>query len=426
MDHYFPVTRCASCFWSIAIVVCLFSANGMEAGKLPPAPSRPELTETRRNAAIDALDSEVYAERKQANDLLQLGGVDTVRSLREQIDDLDAEGRIRALGVAQHIYLSALSHQNDDDAAAIRDLINELRLADNQLLGSRVDMFDTIHRWAIERASVRKLIRLNMVIEFQQANRAFPGLAKRDITSELPQRLFIGDNWQGDEDDLRHIEFLLLLGEQQLGSQRAIYRIDGCPIPLSKLQDMAAGLQVQVAERGRARLGVGARPQLFVDNPPWEVTEVSPGSAAAHAGIEVGDTIVRLNSESLNTFEELISRLEHFEPADVVTIDVISRDAMPVAVTFDKPLALDEIGVTIDNEFERFTIIGDVQKDSQAAEAGFSEMLRVDRINGQAVNGPHNFRLIYTMQNPEKPVTLEMRKIKRLPVTLRSWVGAYR
>lgn len=394
--------------------------------KIPPAPSRPSLTSETQQSAITDLDADDYHTRHSASRLLEQGGEATVGTLLTQLKDLGPEGRIRALQVAQRIFLSALAHQDDEAAFAIRQQLDEMRLVDNELLGSRADTFNLIHQRAMERAAVRKLLRANMVIEFRQANRSFPGLAKRDVTSELPERFFMGENWQGDEDDLQLIEFLLLLGEQQLGNQRAIYRIQGCPVSLETLQDMAAGLQVSVEERGKARLGVGARSPMFVENPPWEVTEVAAGSAAAHAGLVVGDTIVRLNEKPLNTFHELTERLEVFEPADEVSLDILSQDAEIKVVTMERPYTLEELGVTIDAEFLRFPIIKEVAEKSKAAEIGLSEMYRIDRVNGQAVNSPSNFLLVYTRQPEGKPITLELRQIKRLPVMLRGWVGPYR
>ncbi len=407
-------------------------AWGEIAARLPPPPAVPEVSSALRERLLDELDADEYTVRERATWTLARGGVETVQTLAESLaavgaGEISTEGKVRALQVAQDIYLRLLRWQFDDDALTVRGLLDDIRRSDDALLGPRLDTFHATHGTLMERASIRTLVRLNAVLEFRKVNRYLPGISKQDFPTELPNHIFIGENWLGDDKDLRHVELLMLLGESHFGRSRAIYRIKGCPIPLRAFQDLVAGLpMVMVEERGQARLGIVAQGSQFGDFEDWEITQIYPSSAAAHAGLKMKDRIVRLEGETISSFRDLTVRLEDYKPADVVLLDVLRDQSEAHEIRINMPESLEDYGLTVDPRFTRFVLIKDVTPDSPAAEAGFSPLQRIDRINGQPVGDPDHFRLHMSRLQPGQQLKLNVRELEQIPVTLRGWVGPYR
>lgn len=407
-------------------------AWGEIAARLPPPPAVPEVSAPLREQLLDDLDADDYAARERATWTLARGGVQTVQTLAEYlanagVGEVSTEAKVRALQVAQDIYLRLLRWQFDDDALTVRGLLDDIRRSDDALLGPRLDTFHASHGTLMERASIRTLVRLNAVMEFRKVNRYLPGISKQDFPTELPNHIFIGENWLGDDKDLRHVELLMLLGESHFGKSRAIYRIKGCPIPLRAFQDLVAGLPlVMVEERGQARLGIAAQSPQFGDFDDWEITQIYPSSAAAHAGLKMKDRIVRLEGETISSFRDLTVRLEDYKPADVVLLDVLRDESEVREIRINMPESLEDFGLKVDPRFTRFVLIKEVTPDSPAEEAGFSALQRIDRVNGQPVGDPDHFRLHISRQQPGQLLKLNVRELEQIPVTLRGWVGPYR
>lgn len=62
------------------------------------------------------------------------------------------------------------------------------------------------------------------------------------------------------------------------------------------------------------------------------VNGVSPGGAAAEAGVKAGDAIVAIDAKSVTTGRDLVAAMEDVEPGQKVVLD-LRRDAKPVKVT---------------------------------------------------------------------------------------------
>ena len=411
----------------ILLSVCLLPQRSWADSILPPPPAIPEVTAAAREQALAELEADEFSKRQRATQLLLQGSAATVRALPDYVRQAGPEGKVRAVEIAQQIYLKLLRLQLDDDALDAQEHLDAIRLLDDGLLGPRIETFHSMHSGLMERASVRALVRLNAVLEFRKVTRSFPGISRQTFATELPNHIFIGENWQGQPGDLRHIELLLRLGELQFGNARAVYRIQGSPVSLKEFQDMAAGLPgVFVEERSRARLGIGASNPAFLENASWEVTQIHPGSAAAHAGIRLKDVVVRLNGSIVNTFRDLTKDLEAFGPRDEITLDLLRMETPAEQRETVVPDDWDAFGLQIDPRFERFPLIKQVRKDSPAAQLGLTDMMRIDRLNGQPVESPHHFRLYQTRLQPGEKMVLSVRKLERIPVTLRGWVGPYR
>ncbi len=394
--------------------------------QLPPAPELPELGEELRTKALSDLESDDYFVRQSAQELLSRGSAETVVSMLPFFKKASVEGKIRGLQVVMQIHLELLRKQMDDQALKVSEAIDEIRLIDNDLLGHRLDEFNMIHYSQFERSAARALTRLNAMIEYNSGMRKYPGINADGFTVEIPQNIFIGGDWAGTNDDLRHVAVLLKYGGSTVG-QRVLYRIKGCPIPLSYLQDLAAGLPgVGTGERSRARLGISTRIGGFQSAKGWTIGSVLPGSAMALAGIQPGETVVRTESKVINTFDDLVKSLDPYEPGDRVKFDIFNNNTPPKEIELTIPEEPKNLGVEIDEKFENFALIKSVRKDSPAAKAGLSDLYCVDRINNIPIFNARRFQLVMSELSPGDQIKLTVRPLRRVTVRLRGWVGAYR
>ena len=90
------------------------------------------------------------------------------------------------------------------------------------------------------------------------------------------------------------------------------------------------------ADRGGTRtLGVGVTPVQVQGRQFLKVTEVDPGSAAAKAGIEVGDIIAGVGQKLISKPEELAAAVRDAgDTLTLVVLDSRSGKAVPVPVEF--------------------------------------------------------------------------------------------
>jgi hypothetical protein len=156
----------------------------------------------------------------------------------------------------------------------------------------------------------------------------------------------LSDKWQGTTEDLRQITQL---------RQVRHFRLEGAAIgdDVVKMfadKDKLAVLQLfdtkvtpaavdavkekhptaMVYVRNQALLGVIAENHAA----GVMVTFVQPGSAAATAGIVVGDVIAAIDGHSLPDFDRLTARIAQHRPGDKIDVDIVrnDKDGRPVTI----------------------------------------------------------------------------------------------
>ena len=87
---------------------------------------------------------------------------------------------------------------------------------------------------------------------------------------------------------------------------------------------------VNVDRRNGAFLGV----YFAQGNEPCVITRVVSNSAAAHAGIEVGDTILKFADRDISMADEFRGAVSNYEPGDEV-IAVVLRDNMELELKIE-------------------------------------------------------------------------------------------
>lgn len=125
-----------------------------------------------------------------------------------------------------------------------------------------------------------------------------------------------------------------------LGRLRGVRRIDlyGTGIPDAAVAKLTAALPHAVIDvRKGGRLGVSS----LAFGGPCEITHVQPGSAAAKAGVRVGDVVIALDGEPIASFEALTQRVSRRAAGDVLTLSIARRAAGGAAEPFDCSVTLD-------------------------------------------------------------------------------------
>ncbi|MCG6157980.1 PDZ domain-containing protein [Rubinisphaera margarita] len=409
-------------------LVLTLSGPVMAIGKTPPPASSPELSESLRKTALESLDAPEFVRRDAAQKLLEQGGLQTAEMLPGYVQAASLEGRIRAVQIIEQIALRMLRSQADNKYEQLIPIMDEMRLVGEAVIGSRLEEFRSIHSRLIESANIRALIRLNAIVDFETSMETIPGLSQR-FNTEFMVRIYLGDDFAGTEDDLRHISDLLLLGEQQFGNSRGVYHIGDCPIPLKTLQELVAGMPgVQVVHRGPARIGImSSNSSLNNGNENWHIQSVQNGSSAKYAGLQINDVIVRLDGRNVGGFDSFVTALEAYEPNQTAELHVQRNFVEPEKITLTLGEDL-KTGLEVDEDFQRFVLIRSVEADSPADKAGLSNMYRIDRVENQPMFNLADYELAMDRlrQNNVQNITLHVRRLEEVPVLLRGWVGPYR
>ena len=148
----------------------------------------------------------------------------------------------------------------------------------------------------------------------------------------------LGSNWHGTTEDLRGIAKL---------QRQACFQLEGAAVDdaVAKMFETrqklafvmfrntkvsAAGVdalklrhpETVVFVRNRAMLGVGGENHAS----GVRVTEVRPGTAAAAAGIVLGDIIATIDGHPLPDFDRLTARVAQHQPGDKIDVEILRGD----------------------------------------------------------------------------------------------------
>ncbi len=427
MSEWFCMRVKITCRLPVAFLFAILFCGSIATAELPPAPALPGLTSELRQQALQKLDADDYHTRAEAQKLLEQGGIETAQALPKYAATASIEGKVRAEKVLEQITLKLVQTQADEQIEKVQQVTQDFRQADFDLFGPRLDEFQTTYTTLLERASARRLIRLNAVIDFAKANKPIDGISNTQFAIDLPEMIFLGEDFLGQEDDLHHISKILLTSEMQLGNRRGIYHIGDCPIPIERLRDLAAGVPgVAVEHRSSARMGIsGPVSTSYSEETDWKIQTVQPGTSAKYAGLQTQDTIVRLDGKLVGNFKSFTVDLEPYQPGDRLTLD-IQRDYAKSKIV---ELELDDkkqCGIEVDADFKRFVLIKSVTKDSAAERAGLSSMYRIDRVNGLPLFRPEDYAHLMTLIQDEETIKLTVRPLEAVEVQMRGWVGPYR
>jgi serine protease Do len=134
------------------------------------------------------------------------------------------------------------------------------------------------------------------------------------------------------------INTAIISGSQQQGNVGI-----GFAIPINVVRELLPQLRAGKITRGRIGVGIGAVPTDAVDEFGLKdrngavVLNVSPGGAAAKAGIEPGDVIISYNGKPIRNRDELVAMVTATKPGTTVPVRVVrDRQERTLNVTVEE------------------------------------------------------------------------------------------
>lgn len=134
----------------------------------------------------------------------------------------------------------------------------------------------------------------------------------RHVLPQIPRQVFLTQRWTGGDEGARHLRRLTGVGTMH------VYVVRGCQTSLESVLAATAEIEgVQVQERGPS-LGVGNGGSF-----ECVIGRVLTGGAADQAGLEVGDVIVGVGEEPIESFVDLVNTIADYQPGDEVEITLL-------------------------------------------------------------------------------------------------------
>lgn len=270
-------------------------------------------------AWIEQLGAEQFAQREAASLALAAAGREALGPLGAAIGRDDFEVASRALEIVRGFLASddeTLAHE----AEQLLETVAEG--PDSPVAQVALGTLDFHHRGMTEAARER-LESLGAVV-----TEGFLVSGNRGLQATLNAR------WRGTPADLRLLARLRGLrgvglfgvpvdaaSVAALGRLRGLESLQlfGTGIGPDGLAALAAKLpDTRIDARKGGKLGVGGQPLVG----PCLITTVQDGSAAAKAGVLIGDVVVAIDGEPVASFEALTERVGRHAPGDTIKLDI--------------------------------------------------------------------------------------------------------
>lgn len=294
-----------SVFASVSVIAVL---SGVRAGG--EAPSAATISEW-----VEHLGSQQFATREAASRNLASAGIDAVAPLAAAAEQSDLEVSSRAIEILGG-FLAA-----DDPSLAH---------AAEATIESLVDGPE---------GSAKHLARA--ALDYRNAGLAQEALARIESLGAklVPSiqggtQVVVNSAWKGTSDDLKYLSRIRGIQHvgihgvrldaaavKMLGRLRGLQRLELYGTGLA--DETIAGLQRQFPEaridvRRGGKLGVGGQPMVG----PCLINHVEDGSAAAEAGLTIGDVVVEIDGDPVANFEELTARVGEHGAGETIEVKI--------------------------------------------------------------------------------------------------------
>lgn len=275
---------------------------------------------------IGELNDDRYLVRERATRRLLEAGPAAFDALQGAADGEAAEPADRSVWILRR-------QSNGKDMLLKRQALTHLAALKKRpqiAAAARATLADLDHKEAL--AAIEQLGGTYEEPEYVVVNGIPPGVLKLD------------DRWRGGDAGLIHVRHLqgmravriigtnvTLEGVKEFKNCPALqevllYRTKLTPEDIAKLRKLLPE-QVTIDYRRGGLLGVrGSMPDT---NGPAIVDNVQQGSAAAIAGIQAADVILKFNGEPVANFRSLTEKIAQHPPGDEVTLDVM-REKQPL------------------------------------------------------------------------------------------------
>lgn len=315
--------------YAFAALICVPLAQADEPiAATQPERAKPAATAEEIAGWIKSLDDARYKEREEATQHLLESGVAVLDPLLAVANGGQPEPADRAVWILRRL---GRSRESDLALAALGRLV-QLQNRPTVVAKAEVDLMERSLAICEQRLGPLGAEINRVQIQFNGLN-IMPGLEVK-----------LGERWRGKSEDLRALAEL----DQQY------FRLEGAAIndDVAKLfaeKEKLGCLQLQntkvtpeavdlvkakhpdatVYMRNQALLGVSAENHAS----GVMVAMVQPGSAAANAGIVVGDIIAKIDGHKLPDFDRLTARIAQHQVGDKIDVEVIREGkALPLKV----------------------------------------------------------------------------------------------
>lgn len=287
---------------------------------------------------IDQLGAEQFAQREAASRSLVAAGAAALGPLRDAIGRDDLEVASRAVEIVRGFLVSSDEQLAAEAERVLESIAEGPDSAVTHLAGGALDF----HHRGMTEAARAKLESLGAVIA-----EGFLPSGRRGMLVTLNAR------WRGGVEDLRLLSRLpavLQVGVfgvpldaaavAALGRLRGVEAVQlfGTGIADEQVAVLAAKLpEARIDVRKGGKLGVGGQPMVG----PCMITHVQDGSAAAKAGLQIGDVVLGIDGGPVATFEALTEQVGRHAPGDTIELDLERTVPGEQARRFRREVVLD-------------------------------------------------------------------------------------
>jgi len=289
-------------------------------------------------ACIEQLGAEHFAQREAASKSLASAGRAALGPLGAAIGRDDLEVASRAI----EIVCGFLGSEDDALASEAEKLLETIAEGPQSAVARLADGALDFHHRGMTQATREKLEALGAVISegmFLSGNRGL--------------QVILNTRWRGTPEDLRLLSRLRgvrLVGAfgvpldaaavAALGRLHGVeaMQLYGTGISDELLAALAAKLpNARIDIRKGGKLGVAGQPMIG----PCVITHVQEGSAAAQAGLQIGDVVLSIDGTAVANFEALTTEVGRHGPGDTITLEIDRTVPGEPAKRFKSAVVLD-------------------------------------------------------------------------------------
>ena len=285
----------------------------------PPPQDPPPLNPIQISECIEQLGSAQFAQREAATRSLAEAGRTVLGPLAGAIERGDLEVSSRAIEIVREF----LASDDTDLAAEAEAFLESLAAGPNPTVSRLANDTLDFHMMGMAEAAREKLESLGAIV----AEGFLP-------SGQRGMQIVLNTSWRGGPEDLRLLTRLrgvvqlgvhgVPLGQPAvavLGRMRSLERLElyGTGATDEAVAALAKKLPAaKIDVRRGGKLGVGGQPTIG----PCLITHVQEGSAAAKAGIQIGDVVLQIDGEPVANFEALTAKVGRHGPGDAVKLDI--------------------------------------------------------------------------------------------------------
>lgn len=316
------VTDCRGRLWLVVLVVLQVLAAGLAVAEEPAA--APDAAQI--GGWIDQLAAEQFAQREAATRSLAAAGPAAIDPLRQAIRRGDLEVSSRAVEILRGM----LAGEDADLAATAERALEDLAEGSDAAVAGMAEATLDFHTLGLAEAARGRLEALGAII-----TEGFLPSGQRGLHA------LFNASWTGTTEDLRLLArlrrvsqvgvhgvrldeaSLAVLGRLRGVEQLQLYGTGASDAALAALAAKLPDTKMDVRKGGK--LGVAGQSVIG----PCLITHVQDGSAAADAGIQIGDIVLHIDGAPVANFEALTDLVGRRGPGDKIELDIERGGANP-------------------------------------------------------------------------------------------------